>query len=141
MPEALYAAFSPELGQAACEANVKIASLKTELQKVIEAVQAQGREIEAQKMAAQQQSAPTPGEQTCPGEQGQGSDEGGATTPTRTSSNVRKVRRAGGRSDADVEACKKLALDKAKKKALKETGALDSNTGVVGGDAGYRSSS
>ena len=46
LPDALYAAVSPELGQAACEANAKIASLKGEIQKVIETVKAQGRELE-----------------------------------------------------------------------------------------------
>ena len=51
---------------------------------------------------------------------------------------------AGGRSDADVDACKKLALEKAKaaKKALKENGgAVDSGAGGAGaGDSNQCSS-
>ena len=141
LPALLYASFSPELGQAATDANAKIASLKLEIQTVIEAVQAQGREIEAQKAAAQQTSAPLPGVQAGPGEQGPGNDDGNATGPARTGNPVRKVRSAGGRPDADIEACKKLALDKAKKKAIKGTGALDSAAGVAGSDDGVRSSS
>ena len=93
LPAELYASLSPELGQAATEANAKIASLKLEIQTVIEAVQAQGREIEAQKAAAQQTSAPLPGEQTGPGVQGPGSDDGNATSPTRTGNSVRRNRR------------------------------------------------
>ena len=86
-----------------------------------------------------QQAAPTQGEQTCPGEQG---SDGGTHSQARPATTAcRKVRRAGGRSDADVDACKKLALDKAAKKALKENGALDSGAGVAGANGHSRSSS
>ena len=116
-----------------------IARLKGEIQKVIETVKAQGRELENQKAAAIQQAAQTPGDQNCPGEQGNdGSTHSQARLATGT---LPKVRRAGGRSDADVDACKKLAMDKAAKKALKENGgAVDSGAGVAGAGDSNRTS-
>ena len=138
LPEELYAATSPELGRAASDANAKIASLRGEIQAVIEAVRAQGRDFEAQRAA--QQAAATPGEdQASLGPNPLGGDDGGQTAPKSGANGPKKVRRAGGRPEADIEACKKLSL--AAKKALKENGALNSDACPAGATGDGRLSS
>ena len=140
----VYAAASPELGRAASEANTKVASLRSEIRAVIEAVEAQGREFEAQQAARGQSQQTTAAD----ADDGRGSGTGppggdnspqAATKPGAGGQEKVPVRRAGGRSKADIEACKKLAL--AAKKALKESGALASDDGSAGAVGDSRLSS
>ena len=143
LPQELFAAASPELGQAASEVNAKIASLRSEIQAVIEAVRAQGREFEAQRAANNQhQTAATGEDQSCLGPSPLGGNDGAQNAPKPGAGAQEKVpvRRTGGRTEADVEACKKLSMA-ARKKALKENGVLASDGGPAGAGGDSRPSS
>ena len=138
----LFEAVSPELGQAARDANAKVASLRSEIQAVIEALRAQGREFEAQRAAAAQQTAAANGENNAAlGPHLLGGNYGEQNGPKPGAGSPRKpIRRAGGRTEADVEACKKLSAAAAKK-ALKENGAMDGDNGPAGAVGDSRPSS